>query len=250
MNMRDNLLRWGTVVGAMPRILNFYERLKNLSSYERLRFCNSVLGPDWAFRLLDIAGEKAIAASRPSWLAFYRDDIYGLHMPLDPRAPETDKYLGSDMGAKEYAFYCGMGFDGYLLALNTPRIVDEVDLSVSLAGQRFHGLDVSTLRQMAAKKLAASDYYSFYGDALNALFNSYNAIVSGSRNDMSEKQIEDTAAASLVFLCGGHQGCGQHVDEAEGQSTRLSTIILCRYAKALASGEISFSAVQALERAA
>ena len=92
--MRINLVWWATAVGAIPRITDYYERIRLMNYYERLRFCNTVFGPDWMFRLHDLVGAERITSTRPSWLAFYRDDIYHLHMPLDPRAPRDRQIFG------------------------------------------------------------------------------------------------------------------------------------------------------------
>jgi hypothetical protein len=235
--MRDTLFGWATVVGAMPRILAYRDRIEPLSYYERVRFCNAALGPDWIFRLQDIVGSDMISRARPSWLNFYRDDIYSQHLPLDPRAPETDKYLGEQTGAMEFAFYAGMGFEGYMLALNTPRVIDTRSASVVLDGVRLGGLDEAELRSLSTRTLEAPDYYEAYGRALRALFAGY-ASVASSRQAATDDTLECLAAASLLFLCGGHQGCSGHVDHEEGQEVRRQVIILCRYVEALASGRI------------
>lgn len=247
--MRETLFRWATVVGAMPRILKYRDRIAPLSYYERVRFCNSVLGPDWIFRLQDVVGSEAISKARPSWLNFYRDDIYSQHLPLDPRAPETDKYLGEEIGAMEFAFYAGMGFEGYMLALNTPRAIDTHNACVTLGDLRFSGLDDNQLKSLSRRKLEASDYYAAYGRALQALFSAYAPVVF-SDQPANEDALEGIAAASLLFLCGGHQGCSGHVDQDEGQEVRRQVIILCSFVEALATGEISVGTRQSLPQAA
>jgi hypothetical protein len=247
--MRDSLFRWATAVGAIPRIVAYRRRLAPLSYFERVRFCNSVLGPDWIFRLQDIVGQEVIEEARPSWLSFYRDDIYGQHLPLDPRAPETDEYLGSEMGAMEFAFYAGMGFEGYMLALNTIRQIDTENATVTLGGYRLSGVDTTKLMALKDQDLKASDYYAAYGRALTALFKLYETTESNVQLT-DEGQLESAAAASLLFLCGGHQGCGSHKDRSEGQSVRQQVIILCRYVEALSKGEITLQSELSLVRAA
>lgn len=247
--MLDLHYRWATVIGAIPRILEYRERLGPMSYYERLRFQNLVLGPDWAFRLHDLVGVETIEANRPSWLAFYRDDIYNLHLPLDARAPETDRYLGTDMGAMEFAFYAGMGFEGYALALRTQRKVDVRDGCVHFDRFLLSGTDRELLLELERMPLTAEHYYTHYAVALKSLFAAYEQIAK-SPEEASADQVDGVAAASLLFLCGGHNGCTQHVDPEEGQAVRLETITICRYIAALASGKLKLRTAQTMRRAA
>jgi hypothetical protein len=169
-------------------------------------------------------------------------------MPLDPRAPETDKYLGSDAGATEFAFYAAMGFDGYALALATPRAIDTEKFTVRLEEYTLQGIDDVGLRALSKKRLSPEDYYCAYGRALNALFAACQLITE--RQAANEEMIEATCAACLIFMCGGHQGCSAHVDDEEAQNVRLKTIILCRYVEALCSDEISLTQQVPVYRAA
>ncbi|MGN6147001.1 MAG: hypothetical protein ACTHPD_00525 [Rhizomicrobium sp.] len=235
--MRANLFAWAGVLAAFPRTKAAHTKMQAMSYYERLRYFNSTLGADWCFRLLDLVGPETISSTRPSWLDFYRDDVYDLHLPLDPRAPETDKYLGADMGGIEFAFYTGMGFEGYALALQTPRYVDVQTGLVRLGG---YTLDLNLreqVSQLSGQTLGPEAYYAAYGQALSSLMTAIDHICR-KEGDVSDDRLEEVAAASLLFLCGGHQGCSAHIDEAEAQDTRLKVIILCKYVIALAEGSL------------
>ncbi|MHB0865554.1 MAG: hypothetical protein ACYC1Y_01460 [Minisyncoccota bacterium] len=123
--MKQNLLAWSAVLGALPRIMHYKHVLSGTDAYfDRLRIVNEALGPHWVFRLADAVGLEIIKVNRPSWHEFYVEDVDRLHCPLDPGAPETEAYLGRKYSDMDMAFYAGMGFDGYRLALQTPRQVD------------------------------------------------------------------------------------------------------------------------------
>ena len=59
--MRDTLFRRATVVGAMPRILAYRNRIAppNMSGCVSV----AVLGPDWIFRLQDPAAKRKLFVS-------------------------------------------------------------------------------------------------------------------------------------------------------------------------------------------
>lgn len=249
--MRRALIEWGAIVGAMPRAIEYYERLKSGSYYQRLRFFNQVVGPDWQFRLLDTVGSDVIEQCRPSWLEFYRDDSYSEHMPLDPRAPETDEYLGNDFGAMEFAFYAAMGFDGYALALRTFRSVNEADCSVTLGVRRVEAGQSQELRALLSRELGARDYYDAYGKALAALFDAFRGLITlPGTADVADERLETLAAASLMFLCGGHTGCRKHKDAEEAQLVRRQIIILCHCVERLAKDERSLVPPATVKRVA
>lgn len=239
--MRRSVINWLPALSALSKTDRLYSQMSNLTYYDRLRLYNQITGPDWAFRLHDLIGHETIMASRPSWLAFYRDDIYNLHLPLDPRAPETDKYLGQDVGAKEFAFYAAMGFDGYEAALRTPRIICSKTLSVTLDDYHLEGVDLEYLTDMRDSRLGPEQYYHAYGDAIGAILDAGSLLHKTEGPYLSDERLESMAAACVLFLCGGHQGCSAHVDEEEAQRTRIETIILSRYAAALARGEITMT---------
>lgn len=243
--MHRSILDWLPAAAALMKVGRLYDQMKCASYYDRLRLYGRIVGPDWAFRLHDLVGGDTIEKSRPSWLAFYRDDIYALHLPLDPRAPETDKYLGSDSGAKEFAFYAAMGFDGYEAALRIPRKIFTETLSVTLGNYHLEGVAGEYLQKMRSISLGPSEYYQAYGRALDAIVEAANTLGTADSDYVSEELIEGAAAASMLFLCGGHQGCSEHIDEEEAQQTRLQTIILCTYAEALARGTVLLSPVRA-----
>lgn len=132
----SNLLKWAPAVGAFSRIAYYRKVLSEQSTYfDRLRIVNDALGANWVFRLADAVGIENIRASRPSWAAFYVDDCDRLHCPLDPGAPETAVYLGREYADMDMAFYAGMGFDGYRLVLQTPRLVDIDNKTISFDGR-------------------------------------------------------------------------------------------------------------------
>ena len=89
---------------------------------------------------------------------------------------------------------------------------------------------------LAGSQLGPKEYYSAYGKALKSLFDAILTIKFDAGGEVSDEFLENIAAASLLFLCGGHRGCSQHLDEEEAQSVRLETILICRHVDALASG--------------
>lgn len=237
--MNDLVYENATIIGAIPRILNYEKRLSRMSYLERVRFCNKALGPDWIFRLIDIVGEETIRENRPSWLDHYRDDIYGQHLPLDPRAPETDEKLGEVVGAREFALYAGVGFDGYQLVLNTKRQIRFDDLSLSLGNLRFQPSDAGTLRKLIGNELSSDDYYEAYSAALRALFETYSLV--DKELPFNEEAATRAALATLVFMCGGHTGCNSHVDKEEEQLTRRTVVVLCNYVTDICHGKAVLS---------
>lgn len=230
--MRSNLVRWGTAIGALRRISEFRQVLAQKERYiDRLRFVNTVLGPDWVFRLPDTVGLETIKTNRPSWNDFYVDDTDGVHLPLDPGAPETNKYLGEEYSIKDLAFYAGMGFDGYCLALKTERNVDLIQKNIRFDGRY---LLRPTPEQLAvlegyerAKLIPKEAYYNSYRCTLDALYELIDQIESDfdAGDDVSDERIECAIAGSVILLCGGHQGCGTHpTKEIEFQVQMLSLI--------------------------
>ncbi len=228
--MKHNLLVWSVVLGAFPRIAQYQTVLTATDTYfDRLRIVNEALGPHWIFRLANAVGLEAIKANRPSWHAFYVEDIDRLHCPLDPGAPETEAYLGRKYSVMDMAFYAGMGFDGYRFALQTPRHVE-------LDTKRLHLDDRYTFEpspELKAKLVAydsrhfipKEDYYAAYGTALSVLF---DGITSGEQN---EDALERLAAGCLILLCGGHKGCRQHVTSEEEFSAQMESLIIFNYAR-------------------
>ena len=238
--MRENHFRWATIIGPPPRILDHFRRLQTYSYYDRINFFAGVYGSDWIFRLLTVNTKETIAANRPSWLAFYHDDQYDAHFPLDPRAPETDAILGTDMGAKELALYSGVGFDGYSLALRTRRSIDAENCQIVLDGYHLDHLTRQRVLELAdarSDELSAEHYYRLYGAAINRLYENFSAILSDS-GDGADDMIENTAAALLLILCGSHMGCATHRSEAEAQIVRSQSLIVFAYSLSLSQMDV------------
>jgi len=205
--MRKNLFRWAEAVAMPERALEFNERIEPLSYFERVKFVNDVLGCEWMFRLEELKGRDTILNNRESWYNFYHDDVYGLHIPLDPRAPETDDYLGEQTGAMEFAFYAALGFDGYSLVLETQRESIPDSFNLLFDQYEFEWLtedDVEGLYNDQGN-IEPDTYYRVYGEALEQIFSNFDSIMSDPSND---DLIENTAAASLILACGSHRGCG------------------------------------------
>ncbi len=236
--MKRNLLVWGAVLGALPRIANYQRVLSGTETYfDRLRIVNEALGPHWIFRLADAVGLENIKANRPSWYEFYIEDIDRLHCPLDPGAPETEAYLGRKYSVMDMAFYAGMGFDGYRLALQTPRHVNFDTKQLSFDG-RFMlepspelkaKLDAYSRQHFIPKE----DYYAAYSAALSVLFDriSDDGCLNG-----DDDMLERVAAGCLILLCGGHKGCRQHITPEEEFSAQMESLIIFNYAKNVISG--------------
>lgn len=248
--MNTGLFVWSQAVSAIPRILAYYEELRGKSFFDQMQLFNRVIGADYIFRLNDLVGTERIRKNRSSWANFYVDDIYGMRIPLDPRAPETLEFLGKETAAKELAFYTGMGFEGYLLALNTRRVVHRDKLSIEFGDYRLDWLPYA--KTMSEEKIFEPDssisketYYRIHGEALLALFSNFVSIANASRiDDIDEKLLENTAGASLLFLCGGHKGCKAHISQAERTETQLEAIAISLYTRSLAKMEATFSSLR------
>ena len=229
--MRTNLLTWGTVLGALPRIVLYRERLLAASSYfDRLRMVNEALGPHWVFRLAEIVGVDAIRANRPSWAEFYIDDCDRLHCPLDPGAPETEAFLGVKYSAMDMAFYAGMGFDGYALALQTPRLFDQ--RTKRIAFDRRYSFDPPAALKATLDNydrlghIPKEAYYSAYGTTLSALFERLEHNLAGGEGVPGEELLERLAAGCLIFMCGGHKGCNKHSTTAEEFAAQMEGLAI------------------------
>lgn len=248
--MNTELFVWSQAVSAIPRILMYQEDLRGRSFFDQMQLFSKVFGPDYIFRLNELVGTERIRQNRPSWANFYVDDIYGMHIPLDPRAPETLEFLGKETATKELAFYTGMGFDGYLLALNTKRLVHRDNLSIEFGDYKLDWLQHTNT--MSSQKVFEPDssisketYYRIYGEALLALFSNFSQIANAPRiEDIDERLIENTAGASLLFLCGGHKGCKAHISQAERTETQLEAIIISLYTTSLARMETTFESLR------
>lgn len=243
--MTKNLVCWGTAIGAFARILEFQSRMRKVDTYfNRLRMANDALGPNWVFRLVDLVGLDTIIKNRPSWAQFYVDDHDGLHAPLDPGAPETEKYLGTPYSIKDMAFYAGMGFDGYRLALQTQRSVNSKNGTIDFDG-RYQLADESIASMCAERQKSGTVekpfYYRLYAEALDALYDNFEHIRSS--NGQIEL-IERTAGASLILLCGGHTGCLKHKNQEEEFKSQLESIIIFSFARLLANGEITLKGAE------
>lgn len=253
--MESNLLKWSAAIGAFPRILHYQKELKGVDRYfDRLRIVNDALGPHWIFRLADAVGLDKIKENRPSWHAFYVDDIDRLHCPLDPGAPETEAYLGREYSAMDMAFYAGMGFDGYRLALETKRKVDFDSKELELDG-RYRFVPSAELKASLdeydnKRFIPKQDYYAAYADALKSVFDSIESIVSVGHGD--EQSIEWTAAASLVLLCGGHHGCRAHISHEEEFRAQMGSLIIFSHARNIVIGKagLNHSKMQSVRIAA
>lgn len=242
--MRQNLVRWGAAVGALPRILHYRKVLGATETYfERLRIVNEALGAHWVFRLADAVGPEQIKVNRPSWYRFYVEDIDGLHCPLDPGAPETETYLGRELSDMDLAFYAGMGFDGYRLALETQRIVSLVDKSIDF-DHRYRlaaSLDLRDRLALYDKNgiIPKEDYYSAYCAALTTLFKTIEGAVQGTAPGAcgDEVVLERSVAGCLILLCGGHQGCLKHPNHVERFQTQMESLIIFHQARRILTGQ-------------
>lgn len=239
--MNNLLYKWSPAVSAIPRILAHEVVMSNMNYSEKLQWYSKVMGADWIFRLQDVVGTEEIQKNRKSWSNFYIDDIYNLHMPLDPRAPETDKMLGSSTGLKEFAFYSGMGFDGYVLALNTKRKVCRENFSIDFDDMKLDWIKKN--RTIEFGNIYESDgtisketYYRFYGEALLSIMKAMGRV--NSMHDRDDDKVMNIAAAALLFLCGGHQGCSEHISNAERTEVQLDVIIISLYCRSLAKMEV------------
>jgi len=236
-----NLVRWATVIGAFPRIAMFEDRMNSVKDYiNRVRIVNDVLGPNWAFRLRDIVGDKTIKENRPSWYDFYVADTDGMHLPLDPGAPETLKYLGEQYSVRDLAFYAGMGFDGYCLVLHTQRIVSREQKSILFDGRyhltlpadvksELHGYDVQ-------QHIPKEKYYQEYAETLDAVYGSIRSIIA---SESISPITEQTAAACLILMCGGHKGCKGHPSEEERFNAQMDSLIVFNTCRLVVSGMIN-----------
>ncbi len=224
--------------GLYPRIAYYQRVLSGTDAYfDRLRIVNEALGPHWVFRLAGVVGIETIKENRPSWHEFYVEDVDRLHCPLDPGAPETEAYLGRKYSDMDMAFYAGMGFDGYRLALQTSRHVD-----FNTKQLRFDGryvlepsselkakLDVYGRQHFVPKE----DYYATYGSALSVLF---DRISGDGFEGLDDDTLERVAAGCLILLCGGHRGCSKHITSEEEFSAQMESLIIFNHAKNVISG--------------
>lgn len=231
--MESNLLRWSSAISAFQRILDYQEILTGTEKYfHKLRIVNEALGPHWVFRLADAVGIDVIKENRPSWHAFYIEDIDRLHCPLDPGAPETEAYLGKAYADMDMAFYAGMGFDGYRLALQTQRKVcfssKELEFDSRYRLTPSEELKASLDRYDEQHFIPKQDYYAAYADALKALFDSMESIMTGQHDSYV---IERTAAGCLILLCGGHHGCKQHISREEEFHAQMESLIIFNHAR-------------------
>jgi len=236
----SNLLKWAPAVGAFSRIAYYRKVLSEQSTYfDRLRIVNDALGANWVFRLADAVGIENIRASRPSWAAFYVDDCDRLHCPLDPGAPETAVYLGREYADMDMAFYAGMGFDGYRLVLQTPRLVDIDNKTISFDGRyQLRLLDQQRMKldELYAQRVVPKEvYYSAYGSALSILFGQIDQINYGNADD---GLVERTAAGCLILMCGGHRGCSSHITAEEEFQAQMESIIIFTFTKAILLGHV------------
>lgn len=195
---------------------------------------NEALGPHWVFRLADAVGLETIKSNRLSWHQFYVEDVDRLHCPLDPGAPETLTYLGRKYSDMDMAFYAGMGFDGYRLALQTPRHVDLSSKQISFDGRYVLTPSVELKARLDAygrrRFIPKEDYYAAYGDTLTVL---YEAL---SKEPFEEHAIEGIAAGCLIVLCGGHKGCLKHITPEEEFGAQMESMIIFNHAKNVITG--------------
>lgn len=238
-----------TAIGSMERALEFRERVADKSYFERVRFANKVLGGNWIFRLADVVGIDQIEANRPTWTRFYVENEYETNLPVDPRAPETEEYLGMQGGAQELGFYCGMGFDGYVEALSTTRKVNSDDVELQYGDYLLQYLSEETLQRERVFEddgtIEPETYYRIYGETLNQLFENFEQITDSIQTYDDDQRIDEelkqlivnTAASSKIYLCGAHRGCGSHHSTREATESRLDSIITFLYARSLARME-------------
>ena len=248
--MRTNIARWGTVLGALPRIMHYLRVLRETPTYfERLRIVNAALGPHWVFRLADAVGTEKIRANRPSWHRFYIEDYDGPHCPLDPGAPETASFLGRRYSDMDMAFYAGMGFDGYRLALETPRIVTVESGNIAFDGR--YNLEASGEMKVELQKFAddafvpKEHYYGVYAETLDTLFAAIDEVLTDGMVD--EEKVERAIAGCLIVMCGGHQGCQTHPSQEDRFAIQMESLIIFRHAMMVMKGqsELETSAVHA-----
>lgn len=246
--MNANLVKWAHVVGALPRMNSYRQMLATRSMYfERLRIVNDALGPNWVFRLADVVGIDVIKENRPSWYDFYVEDIDRLHCPIDPGAPETDAHLGRHYADMDMAFYAGMGFDGYRLALQTPRHVN-IREKMLVFDRRFVFEATPEQRNLLegyehGRQVPKDEYYSHYGDALSVLYERID------RESLSERELTHVAAGCLILLCGGHHGCRSHITNEIRYRVQMESVIIFMVAKDVISESRSLSDVQTRLRA-
>ena len=138
-----------------------------------------------------------------------------------------------DMG-----FYAGMGFDGYRLALETPRIVELDTKRIRFDGRYVLEPSPELVDELAAcehsRRISKETYYGAYGSALKALF---TCMKRGSSAD--EALLERMAASALILLCGGHKGCKQHITPEEEFSAQMESLIIFSHARNMLAGEKS-----------
>jgi hypothetical protein len=237
-------------LGAFARIRDYRRRLGETDAYfDRLRIVNEALGPHWVFRLADAVGLETIQANRPSWYRFYVEDHDGLHCPLDPGAPETETYLGRRYSDMDMAFYAGMGFDGYRLALQTARHVDLESKEIEFDG-RYRLVPTPELKARldaydTKRFVPKEEYYAAYGDALSVLHEAIDRISVGPAD---EEFLERVAAGCLIVMCGGHHGCKHHVTDDERYLTQMESLIIFTHARNVIVGaaDITASVLHAL----
>lgn len=242
--MKTNLSRWGAVIGALPRILHYRRILGATETYfDRLRIVNEALGAHWVFRLADVVGLEQIKMNRPSWYKFYVEDIDGLHCPLDPGAPETATYLGRQLSDMDLAFYAGMGFDGYRLALQTQRTVSLADKRLDF-DHKYHLAAPSDLKDRLAVYdengiIPKEHYYSAYCVALVTLFKTIEEEASKETASgvCDDRVLERLAAGCLILMCGGHQGCLKHPNHIERFRTQMESLIIFHQARSVLTGQ-------------
>lgn len=242
--MQSNLLKYSVAVAAFPRILSYKSILSKTDMYfDRLRIVNESLGPHWIFRLADAVSLEVIKINRASWYRFYVEDIDQLHCPLDPGAPETSIYLGRDFADMDMAFYAGMGFDGYRLALETSRIVDFEEKTLELDSKfKFSpSCDLKTKLDLydENRHIPKEDYYASYGDALQQLYRVIDNIHTNPA--ISDEIIESAAVACLILLCGGHHGCSKHITKEEEFRAQMESLIIFSCVRGILIGEMSVS---------
>lgn len=238
--MNGNLRRWAPAIGALARIADYQQQLGARPTYfERLRVVNEALGGNWVFRLADTVGLETIRANRPSWIQFYVEDIDRLHCPLDPGAPETEAHLGHGYSVMDMAFYAGMGFDGYRLALQTQRIPDLHTKSLRFDNRFLLELppkERANLEQYDQdREVPKADYYSAYGDALSVLFDRLGD------EKIDSTGVERLAAGCLILLCGGHTGCLTHVSGEIRFRLQMESMVFFKHARGVMTGQIALT---------
>jgi len=243
--VRQNIVRWGAVVGALPRILHYREILGATETYfDRLRIVNEALGPHWVFRLAEAVGFEQIKANRPSWFRFYVEDVDRLHCPLDPGAPETEAYLGRRYSDMDMAFYAGMGFDGYRLVLQTQRTVSLGDKSINFDGRHRLTSSVALKNELAeydrARSIPKGHYYTAYAKTLTTLYDTIECVVADSAvvEECDEEMLERAMAGCLIVMCGAHQGCLTHPSSAEKFQAQMESLVIFNLAQHVLTGKV------------